>query len=164
MGITIKREPFLKSEKVYRIFTAVSFYAALGVLLSAAVIVPIFASETAYWVMLLYSLLFFGYCLICAVCSVLGFIAAAKTKNEVLLVQGVLHLISAILVGLNWKLFAALFFFGIRKDSVAENITGTDTDAFVQNASEQWFYLVIALLLSCILAVLATVKLSKNRK
>ena len=106
MGITIKREPFLKSEKVYRIFTAVSFYAALGVLLSAAVIVPIFASETAYWVMLLYSLLFFGYCLICAVCSVLGFIAAAKTKNEVLLVQGVLHLISAILVGLNWKLFA----------------------------------------------------------
>ena len=164
MGIKLKRDPFYKSEQLYRVFTAASFYVILAVLISAAIIVPLFGSSTAYWVMLLYSVFFFAFAAVCLVCAIMGFTAFAVSKNENLLVQGILHLIDCVLTLTNIKLFSVIFIYGIRKDNLAEKITGSDTDAFVSSAVRQWIYLIIAFLISCILAILSTVKLSKERK
>lgn len=163
MGIKIKREPFYKIEKAYRLLTAFTFYIIFAVILSAVVVVPVFASEETYWVMILYSGFYYLYCLALCGCGVLAGCACYKTKNEVLGVQCALHIISFILAFLNYKLFTALFLYGIKKDGLASKVVGSDTDAFVTSATEQWIYLIFAVLLNCILAVLSTVKLSKEK-
>lgn len=163
MGIKIKREPFYKIEKAYRLATAFTFYIIFAVIISAVAVVPIFASEDTYWVMVLYSGAYYLYCLALCGCAVLAGCACFKTKNEVLGVQCILHIISFILAFLNYKLFTALFLYGIKKDELAAKIVGSDTDAFVKNATEQWVYLILAILLNCIIAVLSTVKLSKEK-
>jgi len=164
MGIRIKREPFLKIEKAYRILTAVTFYVTLAVILSAVVVVPIFGSSDANWVMVLYSGFYYLYCLGLCGCAVLGAIACYVTKSEVLGLQCALHIIDFILAFLNYKLFTALFLYGIKMDAAAEKLIGADTDAFVKASTEKWIYLVISVLISCILAVLSTVKLSKEKQ
>lgn len=163
MGIKIKKEPFSKAEKTYRLITAVTFYEILGVLLSAAVTVPLFASETAYWMMILYPAMFFIFCLNLAGCAALAFVTAKKTSNEVFIVQGVLHTISFVLTVLNCKLFTAIFLYGIKQDAAAEKLTGTDTDAFVEAAFSNAGNLLVALIITAVLAVLSTVKLVKER-
>ncbi len=163
MGIRIKRDPFLKIEKIYRTMTAVIFYVTLAVILSAVVIVPVFGSADANWVMVLYSGFFYLYCLALCGCAVLSAFACYATKSEVLGLQCVLHIIDFILAFLNYKLFTALFLYGIKKDSLAEKLIGADTDAFVTASTEKWIYLVISVLISCVLAVLSTVKLSKEK-
>lgn len=163
MGIKIKREPFYKIEKLYRIFTACTFFGVLAVILSSVAVVPIFGSSESLWVMVLYSGAFYLYCLCLCVCAVLAAFACYKTKNEILGVQCGLHLISFILSFLNQKLFTALFLFGIKRDASAEKLIGPDSDAFVADSTEKWIYLILSVLLSCIMAVLACVKLSKER-
>lgn len=164
MGIKIKREPFLKSEKIYRIFTALTFYITFGAIISAVIVVPVFASSEAYWVMVVYSGFYYLYCAFLAGCAISAAIACFKTKNEVLGVQSGLHIICLILSVLNCKLFTALFLYGIKKDGLAEKLIGSDTDAFVTEATSQWIYLILAVMISCILAVMSTVKLAKERK
>lgn len=164
MGIKIKRPPFLKIEKLYRIFTATTFYVIFAVILSAVIVVPLFGSADANWVMLLYSVFFFLYCLALCVCAVLGAISCYATKNEVLGVQSALHIIDFILAFLNYKLFTVFFLYGLSKDATAEKLLGGDADAFVTASTEKWFYLIVSVLISCVLAVLSTVKLSKEKQ
>lgn len=163
MGIRIKREPFHKLEKIYRLTMAITFYAVLAVILSSAIIVPLFGSADANWVMILYSGFFFLYCLALVGCSVLSGLACYKTQSEILGLQCVLNIISFILAFLNYKLFYVLFLFGINKNSLAEKVVGPDSDIFVTDATSKWIYLILSVLISCILAVLSTVKLSKEK-
>lgn len=164
MGIKIKREPFYLIEKIYRITAALTFYVALGVILSAVVIVPIFGSADTNWVMLLYSGFFFLFCLALCGCAVLSAMACYKTKDEYLGVQCVLHIIDFILTFLNYKLFWVFFLYGINKDSLADKFVGASSDAFVTESIDKWIYIFIALVISCVIAVLSTVKLAKERK
>lgn len=161
MGIKIKKPPFLKIEKAYRLCTAISFYAVFVVILSAVAVVPIFKS--ANWVLLFYSLSFYLYCASILACAVLGGIACFKTQNELLGLQAILHVVDFILVGLNYKLFTAFLLFGLNLSKTAEKFVGTDTDAFVNNSTAQWGNLIVGLLIACVMAVFATVKL-KNEK
>ena len=164
MGIKLKRPPFYPIEKAYRITTAATFYVIFAVILSAAVIVPLFGSADANWVMILYSVFFYLYCLGLTGCAVLGAFACYKTKNEALGLQCALHIIDFILAFLNYKLFTVFFLYGINKDSSAEKLVGIDADAFVADSTQKWIYLILSVLISCILAVLSTVKLSKEKK
>lgn len=163
MAVKIKRDPFLKIEKAYRKTTAVTFFVALAVILSALIIVPLFGSSEAYWVMILYSVLYYIFCLDLAACAVLGAISCVKTKNEILCIQSVMHIISLVLSLMNCKLFTVFFLYGIKQDRLADKITGTDYDAFVTEAFSQVQYLLLALVISCILCVFSCVKLWKER-
>lgn len=162
MGIKIKKPPFLKIEKAYRLCTAISFYVIFAVILSATAVVPIFKS--ASWVLIFYSTSFYLYCLSLMACAVLGGISCFKTENEVLGVQAILHVVNLILIGVNYKLFTALFLFGIKLDETATKFIGTDTDTFVEECSKEWKNLIIGVLIACVLAVLSTLKLKKEKK
>lgn len=161
MGIKIKKPPFLKIEKAYRLCTALSFYVVFAVILSAVVVVPVFKS--ASWVLIFYSLSFFLYCLSILACVVLGAVSCFKTQDEILGLQTILHIVDLILVGLNYKLFTALALFGFKLDDLATKFVGADTDKFVEQCSQQWVNLIVGVLVACILAVLSTLKLKKQR-
>lgn len=161
MGIKIKKPPFLKIEKAYRLCTAISFYAVFAVILSAVVVVPIFKS--ASWVLIFYSLSFYLYCASILGCVCLGAISCFKTQNEILGLQTILHAVDLILVGLNYKLFTALFLFGLKLDETASKFVGSDTDAFVEKITAQWGNLIVGILIACVLAIMSTVKLKSER-
>ena len=163
MGIKIKREPFYKIEKIYRLTASLTFYVALAVILSAVVIVPLFGSSDANWIMLMYSGFYFLFCLALCGCAVLSAMACYKTKNENLGVQCLLHIIDFILTFLNYKLFWVFFLYGINKDGSADRFVGASSDAFVSDSIDKWIYLIIALIISCVIAVLSTVKLVKEK-
>ena len=164
MGIKIKREPFLKIEKAYRITTVAVFFAVSAIILSAVVVVPIFGSSTAYGIMTFYSSAFFGYFLSLLVCAVLGGLAFSKTTKASLGIHCLLHALNALLVIVNYKLFIALFLYGIKNDSAAASFIGSDTDAFVGESAEKWIYLITALIIHFVLTVFSIVKLSKEKR
>ena len=163
MAKKILRAPFYKIEKVYRFFISILFYLTAFVLLSAIIAVPIFASETSYILMLCYSIYYYIFCAGIFACCILGFASSIKTKNENLFVQGGLHLISTILTILNWKFFTVIFLFGIKKDAIAEKIIGSDADVFIAKAQENWISLIVAIILTGIIAILSTMKIAKEK-
>lgn len=163
MGIKLKRPPFLKIEKAYRLATAVSFYVVFAIIISAVVVVPLFGSRDAKWVLLLYSFSFWGYLLALVGCAVLGSFATVKTQSEIIGLQTVLHIVDFLLVGSNYKLFTALTLYGLGLDAKAEKFIGGNTDEFVKECTSQWFCLIAGILIACVMAVLSTVKLTKEK-
>lgn len=163
MSIKIRRDPFHPTEKFYRATSVAAFALALATALSAAVIVPLFASENSFWVMILYGVLFFLYCLGLLTAAAAGFISAAKAKNELLYVHGAMQLAAFAMAAANSKLFAVILLYGLKFDRLAEKITGSDTDAFVEKSVKSWAYLIIALVVSGILCVLSLIKLVRER-
>ncbi|NLZ45490.1 MAG: hypothetical protein GX896_02235 [Clostridiales bacterium] len=164
MAKKIIRPPFHKIEKIYRSLISILFYITILVLFSALIIVPIFATETSYLIMICYSIYFYIFVLGIAASCILSFLSARKAKDENLYVQSVVNLISTILLGANWKFFTVIFLFGIKSDKLAEKLIGSNTDAFVIKAQKQWISLIIAVIMIGVIAVISTFKLSRERE
>ncbi len=163
MPKTIKKEQINRYEKINRIWAIVAMGVVLAFTGTLIFLLPALLEDESAVKATVISVAYLLFTVSCIIHCVTAFVSYGKAESASGLFHGILSLACTFMSLLNLRFVLALFFSGIKAESIADKIIGDHTmTEFVELQTSNWTCLVFAMAVMLILGILGIIRLAKR--